>query len=399
MIELRGLTWNHPRGLNALRAASAHFTQMFPQVTVRWRARSLAEFENVPLRDLAPSCDLVAIDHPFVGKVDADGSLVPLDELLPAEVLDEQAANSVGPSYPSYTWNGHQWGLPVDVAAQVAAWRPDLLERDGLAVPSDLTEVTELAKSLLPNAAMALPANATHMFSSLLTICQLYAEDRTRQNDLRPAWWTREGLDPEVAAPALEELYRIISLALPESLDQNPIQVLDAMSRRDDIVYVPFVFGYANYARAGFAPSVVRFGAVPARDGRPPGSVLGGVGLAVSASSRHREAAVAFTRYVTSADCQRGAYFEGGGQPGHRLAWLDAAINDATGNFFEATLETLDNACVRPRFASYPGYQLQAGPLLRQLVRREEPASKVIAALNELWRRVTTGDPATERSP
>ena len=38
-------------------------------------------------------------------------------------------AASVGPSFRSYTYAGRQWALPIDAAAQVQAWRPDLMAR------------------------------------------------------------------------------------------------------------------------------------------------------------------------------------------------------------------------------------------------------------------------------
>ena len=59
------------------------------------------------------------------------------------------AAASVGPSFASYTYGGRQWALPIDAAAQVQAWRPDLIA----APPKTWDEVMALAgdgKVLLP---------------------------------------------------------------------------------------------------------------------------------------------------------------------------------------------------------------------------------------------------------
>jgi len=396
-VALRGLTWNHPRGFDALVQASREFHERHPDVEVAWSARSLAEFEDVPLRELAPHYDLVAIDHPFVGEAEAESSLVPLDELIGPEVLAEQAASSVGPSFASYTWNGRQWALAMDVAAQVSAWRSDLLDARGLDPPVRLGDIADLAASLT-DVAVAIPAKPTHLYSSLLSLCQLHAGPTVRQADLSPSWWSAKGLDPDVAVPALERLREILALALPESLELDPIDVLDRMSGTDTIAYVPLTFGYANYSRDGCVARAISFGNVPVGDDGPAG-LLGGVGIAVSASCREPEAAARFVVHVTSEACQRGAYFEGGGQPGHRRAWLDEDLNRATRGFFAATLPTLDNACVRPRLRTYPRFQKRAALLVHEGVRRSEPSGRIVEALNELWRAVTAEDPSLERSP
>jgi hypothetical protein len=36
-------------------------------------------------------------------------------------------------------------------------------------------------------------------------------------------------------------------------------------------------------------------------------------------------------------DVQRGIYFAAGGQPGHRVAWLDEGVNAASSDFFRDT--------------------------------------------------------------
>ncbi len=392
---LHGLTWDHERGLGSLVQASQAFSSQNPGVTVSWSARSLAEFEDVPLQVLAPRYDIITIDHPHVGKADADGCLVPLDELLAEEVLAEQASHSVGPSFASYSWNKHQWALAVDAAAQVSAFRPDLLAADGLDAPSRLEDLADFAASL-SGPGVAIPANPTHLYSSFLSLCQLNSSETARSEDLRPVWWPKQGLDFEVAVPALEALYEILDLATPGSLEQGPIEVLDQMTSGDDVAYVPFVFGYANYSRFGSVPSRVEFRNVPTLEGREPSGLLGGAGIAVSAHCRHRKEAAEFVSYVTSEACQRGPYFSGGGQPGHRLAWLDKEINRATCSFFSSTLQTLDNACVRPRSANYPAFQRQAGPLLHKLVARLEGPRHTIEVLNELWRTVAAKDFALE---
>src|SRR3546814_20409236 len=84
--------------------------------------RSLQDFEGFPVEELARRYDLIVIDHPHVGQVADAGCLAPLDTPCEAEALAGIAAGSVGGSYESYNWAGHQWALPIDAAAPVQAW-------------------------------------------------------------------------------------------------------------------------------------------------------------------------------------------------------------------------------------------------------------------------------------
>ena len=120
-ITLRGITWNHPRGLDPLLAASDVYPDIVPGVRIEWTTRSLSGFGEDPLIDLAASYDLLIIDHPFVGDAAASTAFYPLDDLARPEVLLEREQASVGPSHASYLYAGHQWALAIDAAAQVSA--------------------------------------------------------------------------------------------------------------------------------------------------------------------------------------------------------------------------------------------------------------------------------------
>jgi multiple sugar transport system substrate-binding protein len=122
------------------------------------------------------------------------------------------------------------------------------------------------------------------------------------------------------------------------------------MIAHDDLVYVPFAFGYVNYASRGEAPHL-RFADIPASP--PVGSLLGGAGIGVSAFSKERDAAAEYALYLCSPEFQRGEYVAAGGQPGTLSAWTDASVNGATRGFFRDTLATLEGSYLR---GTYPGF-------------------------------------------
>jgi multiple sugar transport system substrate-binding protein len=369
---LTGMTWSHPRGHDSLLAATAAFTRRHPGIDVSWEARSLQDFADFPLALLAERYDLLVFDHPFIGEVAASELLVPLDAVLPAGIIADAAAHSVGPSHRSYVWDGHPWALAIDAACHVSAHRPDLVGR----APADWAAVLAFARRAHADGGplLALPAKP---IDSLLAFLSMLA------NDVGEPFGRDGGLAaPDRAVVALELLAELLAHAHPASLDANPIQLLELMATTDEVAYLPLTFGYVTYATPGTRPHQVHFGPMPAGRRGVAGGVLGGAGLGISARSAHVAEAAELLAFVASGDVQAGAYVAGGGQPGHRAAWLDAAVNAGHGDFFAATLRGIDAAYLRPRWPGYLPAQTTAADLLHAGLRRGAHAGDLVAALD-----------------
>ena len=119
--------------------------------------------------------------------------------------------------------------------------------------------------------------------------------------------------------------------------------------------------------------------------GKPLRSTLGGAGIAVSALTQDKEAAVDYARFTASAEVQKGLYFEAGGQPGHRSAWTDLTINRACNDFFQDTLTTLDEAILRPRYPGYMAFQDEASPVAHAAVAGRLSLSTAVKQINDLY--------------
>lgn len=364
--RLRGITWDHSRGLVPLVATAQRFHELHPDVEIAWEKRSLQAFADQPIHKLARRFDLLVIDHPFVGYAAAHPVLLPLDEHLPASFLREQAGNSAGASHESYHYGGHQWALAIDAATPVSSWRPDLLKQP----PRTWAAVTSLAR----RRRVAVPGVPVDALMNFFMLCIAAGGE--------PFHSTEEVVPTPVGLAALNRLAELHSLCPSDCLAWNPIQLYEAMTATDDIWYCPFAYGYSNYAREGYARRRLAFGDLPGR----LRSTLGGTGLAVSSATRHRSAALDYARFVAGATCQGTIYTENGGQPGHRSAWQSPSSNRLTGGYFRDTLPALERAYVRPRYDGYLHFQDTAGLVLRRFLQRGGDAFKVLRELNRIHR-------------
>jgi multiple sugar transport system substrate-binding protein len=367
------MTWKHDRGLAPMLATAQQFSGTHPDVTIDWEARTLSEFGEAPVEHLAEQYDLVVLDHPYVGALARTRCFLALDEHLSPDQLQAFAADSTGPSWPSYTMDGHQWALAIDAAAQVMGYRPDLLERAGVAVPVTWENSLEVAATR--RGFVTLPLFPLDAFLAFCSICANAGDPAFAQPGTV--------VSPATGAYALDLLRRLRDAALPEATSMNPIAVWERMSTTDDIAFCPLAFGYSNYARAGYRKHRLSFGPIPSAGNGPAGATLGGAGLAVSAHCVHRDVALAYAVWVAGPECQRTFYVESGGQPGSRAAWTDDGANALTGNYFRSTLPVLENAWLRPRHEGFEAFQNRGAAIIARFLAEAIPAP---AALDDLER-------------
>ena len=375
MVELRGITWDHTRGYLPMVATAQRFSELHPDVDIRWVKRSLLEFAESPMEELAARFDLLVIDHPWMGLAAESGVLLPLDRHLPPEFLSGQAQNSVGLSHPSYSFAGHQWALAIDAAAPICGYRPDLLEKAGARVPQSWSELLELARRGL----VIVPGDPVDSLMHFYMLCTGLGYEPFSGEDQR--------IPADCGATALKMLRELLQLVPPECANWTPPTVWEALSSGDSAALCPFAYGYSNYARRGYARHTLEFDGLIRIDGHGRcRSTLGGAGLAVSSKCLHPELAMEYCAFVASPECQKGLYFESGGQPGHRSAWLDDEVNRSSGDFFKRTLASLDEAYLRPRWAGYTDFQRAGGLLLDRYLwghSRQDPR-QVVDQLNEM---------------
>lgn len=377
-LRLRGITWKHTRGLLPMLATAQRFEELHSHAQIAWETRSLQSFADEPLETLAARYDLLVIDHPSCGSAATTGCLLRLDEAMPAGLLHDLEQNAVGQSYASYRYAGHLWALPIDAAAPVSLCRTDLLEKRGHALPATWDDLMRLARQGL----VRVPGLAVDSLMHFFMLC-LALGGEPFDEALPPAQGV---VTPAVGEQALHLLRELLQACPADCLDANPIAIWERLASSQRELYCPFAYGYSNYSRAGYAEHLVEAGDLVSFEGVPLRSTLGGAGLAISAQCKDVATAVNYAALVAASRCQRTLYFDSGGQPGHRAAWLDREVNRRSNGFFQKTLPVLDRAWVRPRFNGYIEFQHRAGTLVHEFLRRGGVPGATVAAVNNLLR-------------
>jgi multiple sugar transport system substrate-binding protein len=297
----------------------------------------------------------------------------------------DQEKNSVGRSFESYSFEGHQWALPIDAATPVASSRPDLLEKYGLKLPETFEDLMGLAERGL----VAFAGIPIDVLMSFYGFCCSLGEAPCQNEEYV--------ISQSTGIKALVLFRELASKIHPDNFYRNPIQVYEAMTKTDQFVYCPFAYGYTNYSRRGYSRKPLHFHDLVKLEVSSSDkmiSTLGGTGLAVSSSSANKSLAVQYANFVASAECQQTVFFENGGQPGHLAAWNDEENNRQTHDYFKSTLPTLQRAFLRPRYHGHMYFQDHAGDIVRDYLKQGGNEEQVLEAMNKLYLESRNLEPA-----
>lgn len=382
-MQLKGLTWAHTRGFAPLSVLGRVWEDTHPDQEVVWQARSLRSFGEEPLAPYLDDFDLFVFDYPFAGEALAQGWVLPLDDLLLAELIATRRQGTVGPLHDAFLCAGRLAALAIDVATHVAASRPDLLATLGVKLPSSWEETVTLARE---TGRVAMPARPTGIWGAFLTLCA-NAGDQPFHRDDGAAF----ALDH--AASALGKLQDLARHLEPWCLETYPVALLNRMAATDTIAYVPLTYGYCTYGLAGYAPHRLAFHDPRLGSSGPRGAILGGAGIGVSSRSRHPREAALHAAWLTSPDIQRTLYVQAGGQPAQRAAWQDAAADRLTNGFFSGTIGSAETAYVRPNKVGFHDFQNFAAGRLHAAVVHQEPVLPALHEIAAAWRAVGQGHP------
>jgi multiple sugar transport system substrate-binding protein len=350
ITRLRGMTWDHPRGLDSLRSSDEAVTKL-TGISIDWQARSLLAFGDQPLNEFYKEFDLIILDHPHVPDAVVANTIIPFDDLLTADELLDLSNSSVGPSHDSYIYRGKQWALAIDAAAQVSACRPDLIDSP----PRLWDEVLSIGKE----GKLLWPYKPVDAFCSFATLMSQFGAPLCSSDDF---------IEKEPAERVINFMIELSRVVPSFCATSNPIDIAERLSQDSEYAIGVCMFGYSNYSRRNFRKNLLKFFQIPSFDGQARGSILGGAGIGISSASRNPQDAARAAFALCSQEIQTGKYLMGGGQPGHLSVWKNQAANALTADFFANTLSTLNGAWVRPRILGWPELQFSVGNLLARIL-------------------------------
>ena len=371
MIKLKGITWDHARGYDPLIAASELYYKE-KGIQVDWQKRSLTNFGDQSLEALSKQFDLIIMDHPHVGVAEASQCLMPLNDLVPANILNELKISSAGPSFESYHYHEKQWALPIDAAMQCASYRADLMNT--YSIPNTWEEVFALAKTLASKKLyIGMALCPTDCLCSFLSLTAQFGSPIQENNELL--------VEPSVGIKALSMLRTMRDIFHPKALDWNPIALYDYMAEQNDIAYSPLAFCYTNYSRAGFRKNILKYHTVPEINN----TVLGGAGIAITSSCSNVQEAANYAAWICSDVVQSTIYVNAQGQPGNKMAWENKQANVITNNFFTNTMPSLTNAYLRPRYQGWPKFQTFIGETIHAYLLHDTAPELVLEKLQAAY--------------
>ena len=361
MITLKGMTWDHARGYDPMIATSKEYSKKNSDVEILWNKRSLQAFADRPIELMVHDYDFIVIDHPHVGEASSKNLLYNFSLAQTyMKQLEELSERSVGMSHASYTFNNGQYALAIDAATPVAAYRPDLLEN----IPTNINDIILLAEKNK----VIWPLNPVFCITYFNSIAANWGMPINTPE--------KHFIDKKIGIEILRLMKKLTSLLPKECLKMDPIQTLDFMSENNDKIYSPMIYGYVNYSRKGFRKNRIKFDDMPSFDSsfknNCKGSQIGGTGLAISSFCKNKDIALDYAFWLASQECQSTLFYFSGGQPGHIDAWKNQSINEDSLNFFQSTLQTMEQGWVRPRYNGYMYFQDVAGSIINDFLNSDD---------------------------
>ncbi|MGW1347117.1 hypothetical protein ACWCOV_39105 [Kribbella sp. NPDC002412] len=362
-VQLRGLTWDHPRGYRPLEAFET------PGVEVVWDRQPLSGFESTPLSELAERYDLLVVDHPGLGAAIDAGAILPVEDVFAARDLKVWRERAVQPTWDSYRLHGHGWALPLDAATQTCLYRPDLLE----VPPAAWSDLLELSGVVMCVA-------GPHAGLMLLGL----AGDRTGAGLL----------DRARAVEAVELLRAVWRRSDQSAAELDPIGIHELLATSNELLCCPLVYSYAYYGADSADRVALAWSAAPRL--RPAdrlgNGTLGGTGLAVTPRAYSRVLAVTkYVRGLLDVGVQLDTVSTVGAQSATAAVWASDVVDKAWNGHYSATVGTLMTSYVRPRFDGWIAFQDELSSRVRELLCSAVDVGTAVDRIEDDYRRASDG--------
>ncbi len=295
--------------------------------------------------------DLVNMDVIWTPKFAAAGWLMDLtDDITPTELAAFSPADVEGSKYA-----GRLYRLPVRSDAGMLYYRQDLLAAAGLEPPRTFEDIERIGQALQAQKAVrwgyvwqgkqyeGLPAMFVEVlkgFNGFWVNPATLEVGLDRPETIKAIQFLqstmREGLSPPGVTTYVEEDTRRIFQSGEAAFMRN----------------WPYAWSLMNADDSPVKGKVAIMPMVRSQSGTANGSCLGGWGLGIAKTSKHKAEALTAIRFLTSEAAQKRFILKAGYVPSRRELFNDPEVV-ATYNHYPALLDVVDNAVLRPPIAQY----------------------------------------------
>lgn len=345
---------------------------------------------NVTLTQAGDAYDVVSLDDPWIPQFAGGEFLMNLQEMMDAQGL------TVDPDFiPELLALGDfpagtgLRGIPWVGNVQVFAWRTDVLEELGAAVPATWDDVLALAtqiteakggEGLYGIGLRGQPGNPAA--TSFLPVLRGFGKDL---------------LDPETSEPQLETEEAMAAIAMQLSLaGQAPPGVENVGHAENGINLYSNVIAmsgdiWPDQLLQAFDPSLsqvvgkIEVGGEPAQAGVAPANMTGNWLLGIPSGSKNAERAMEFIAWFTSAEIQKRLILENN-IPATRISVMEDADAVAKLPFLPGMLAAARNALPRPRTPFYGALEEIYGRWVAQAIAGQSSGEEAMTGANNEMR-------------
>lgn len=262
----------------------------------------------------ASKYDLVAVDLPWIGQLATEGVIEPLDEVMLEQRYNPSDFHNA--AYKGSSWNGSQYGLPIQPTAELLFCRSDLFAEAGLSSPTTTDELLLAARVLHRSAfnMSGIVMNFGRGTPVAHTFAQTLADFGQPIIDLKPLGdeFNLSEIDPENYRPMLdtdaardtaEFLLELAEFSHKDSLSCNWDRRIGIFSRGEAAMTYGWSIRAATFELDENSPAHgnVKFVPHPHGPGARTVSPIGGFSMAVPAglSAERKRASWKVMEYLT----------------------------------------------------------------------------------------------------
>lgn len=334
--------------------------------------------------------DLINMDVVWTAKFAAAGWLEDLtNQITTADLAGFSPADVEGSKY-----KGKLYRLPVRSDAGMLYYRQDLLDAAGFAPPQTFEEMERIAKALQEQKAVRWGylwqgkqyEGAAAMFVEMLQgFGGFWVNPATLE----------VGLDRPETLNAIEFLRRTVDQGIsPPGVTTYIEEDTRRIFQNGEAAFLrnwPYAWSLLNAEDSPVKGKVAIMPMLRATSGTEGGSCLGGWGLGIAKTSKHKKEALEAMRFVTSEAAQKRFVLSAGYVPSRKSLFNDADVV-AKYSHYPALLKVVDRAVLRPPIAQYA----QASDILQRylsaaLTNQQTPEEAMRQAAAETRRLLEAG--------